>query len=176
MSALRKANYDSLFFLTLTVVGWIDVFSRKDYADIVIKNLRFCQENKGLEIYGYVLMTNHLHMLAAQDHGDLNKVLGRFKSYSAKQILTTIEDNPKESRKDWLLHMFRFHAKYRVSYDEYHFWQNDNHPIECASFEITQQKLNYIHNNPVRAGYVEEPQHWLYSSAHPRSPIKVLPL
>src|SRR5438067_3807866 len=121
MQELQKANYDGLFFITLNVVAWVDVFSRKDYINILIENLRFCQDQRGLEIYGYVIMTNYLQMLAAQPQKQLNKVLGRFKSYTAKQILSAIEDNPNENRQDWLLHIFRFHAKYKAGYDEYHF-------------------------------------------------------
>lgn len=176
MSEQRKAHYDGLFFVTLTLVGWVDVFTRKDYANIVVKNLQFCQQNKGLEIYAYVIMSNHVHLIARQKDGNLNNILGRFKSYSAKAILQAIEDNQLESRKDWMLHVFRFHAKFKVSYDEYHFWQNTNHPVELYTPEVIFQKLHYIHNNPVRAGYVEMPEHWMYSSANPNSPIKVLPL
>jgi len=152
MHELRKANYDGLFFVTLNVVAWVDVFSRKDYVDILIKNLQFCQEQRGLEIYGYVIMTNHLQMMVAQQQKQLNKVLGRFKSYTAKQVLSAIEENPDESRQDWLLHIFRFHAKYKPGYDEYHFWQQDNHPVECFSYKVASQKLQYIHETPVRAG------------------------
>jgi REP element-mobilizing transposase RayT len=106
MSELRKANYDALFFVTLTVAGWVDVFSRRQYADIVIGALQYCQAYKGLGIYGYVLMTNHLHLLAAQQQGELNKVLGHFKSYTGKEILRSIEEQP-ESRREWMLMVFR---------------------------------------------------------------------
>ena len=176
MSELRKANFDGLFFVTLTVVGWVDVFSRKTYTDILIANLRFCQEHKGIEIYAYVIMTNHIHIIARQHQGQLNKVLGHFKSFTAKEILRAIEENPKESRKDWMLHVFKYHAKYKESYDEYNFWQNSNHATELFTMEVLHQKVNYIYNNPVRAGYVEEPRHWINSSAYARSPIKTLSL
>ncbi len=165
-----------LFFLSTAVVGWIDVFSREEYTHILVDSLQFCQQEKGLEIYGYVIMTNHFHLLATQSDGNLQKVMQHLKSYTAKQIIKVIEENPTESRKDWLLHMFRFHARYNKSYDQYHFWQQDNHPTECFSTEVAFQKLEYIHLNPVRAGYVEEPHYWRYSSANPNSPIKVLSL
>jgi REP element-mobilizing transposase RayT len=175
MSELRKANYDALFFVTLTVAGWVDVFSRRQYADIVIGALQYCQAYKGLEIYGYVLMTNHLHLLAAQQQGELNKVLGHFKSYTGKEILRSIEEQP-ESRREWMLMVFRYHARYKSNYKTYYFWQETNHAIDCYSWQLAVQKLDYMHENPVRAGYVAQPQDWLYSSAHPRSPLKVLPL
>jgi len=174
MSELRKANHDGLFFVTLTVASWVDVFSRKAYTDILVRNLKYCQINKGLEIYAYVVMTNHIHIIARQHQGQLNKVLGNFKSFTAKEILKAIEGNSNESRKDWMLHVFRFNAKYKVSYDEYNFWQNTNHPVELFTKEVIEQKTNYIHNNPVRAGYVDEPSYWINSSASNLSPIKTL--
>lgn len=174
MSELRKANFDELFFATLTVVDWIDVFSRRDYTDILVKNLQFCQEKMGLELFAYVIMTNHLHLVASQKDGNLNDVLGRFKSFTAKTILAAIKDNPKESRKEWLLHMFRYHAKFKPQ--EHHFWRPTNHPIALTNHGMKIQKIDYTHMNPVRAGYVLEPEHWYYSSACPFSPIKVLDL
>ena len=176
MSELRKANFDGLFFVTLTVVDWIDVFSRSLYTDILIKNLQFCQQEKGLEVYAYVIMTNHLHLVCAQADGALNDVLGRFKSFTAKEILKAIEENDKESRKDWLLRMFRFHAQYNKQYYQYHFWETTNHPTFINGHKMLMQKINYIHNNPVRAGYVIDSEHWYYSSASPMSPLKVLEL
>ena len=174
MSELRKANFDSVFFVTLTVVGWINVFSRQEYTDLLIANLQFCQQNKGLEIYAYVVMTNHLHMVTAQQEGRLNDVLADFKSYSAKVILKAIEENPKESRKEWLLHMFRFNAGLKRQYQQYHFWQATNHPVALTSAAMMVQKFNYAHQNPVRAGYVLQPEHWQYSSANPFSPLKMM--
>jgi putative transposase len=157
MSELRKANFDAVFFTTLTVVDWIDVFSRRDYADIVIRNLQFCQQQIGLEIYAYVLMTNHLHLVAGQKDGQLNNVLQRFKSFTAKAMLEAINNHPRESRKDWLLHMFRFHEKFKSQ--EHHFWQPTNHPVALVNHETKVQKIGYTHMNPVRAGYVLEPEH-----------------
>jgi putative transposase len=174
MSELRKADFDGLFFVTLTVVGWVDVFSRSLYTDIVVKNLQYCQREKSLELYAYVIMTNHLHMIAAQKEGNLQEVLGRFKSFTAKEILKAIEGNEKESRKDWLLHMFHFHARLNKQYYEYHFWQSINHPTAITGHEMLMQKVKYTQLNPVRAGYVREPDHWYYSSANPLSPLKVL--
>jgi len=174
MSELRKADFDAVFFVTLTVVNWIDVFSRQEYVDLLVKNLQFCQQNKGLEIYAYVVMTNHLHIVAGQQEGRLHDVLSDFKSYTAKIILAAINVNPKESRKDWLLYMFRFNAKLKQQYQQYHFWQATNHAIALTSPAMLMQKINYTHQNPVRAGYVLEAEHWQYSSANAFSPLRVM--
>ncbi len=120
-------------------------------------------------------MTNHLHLLATQRNGELNKLLGYFKSYTGKEIVKAIQEQP-ESRRDWMLMVFRYHAKCKSNYKEYHFWQQANHAIDCFLYELAMQKLEYMHQNPVRAGYVENAADWLYSSAHIRSPLKVLAL
>jgi putative transposase len=130
MSELRKANFEGLFFNTLTVVGWIDVFSRSIYSDLIIKNLSYCQQFKGLELFAYVIMTNHIHLISSAKAGNLNELLGDFKSFSAKDIIYTIERNEMESRKDWLLHMFRHHAKFSKRHGDYAFWRPTSHAIE----------------------------------------------
>jgi len=176
MDEFKKTDYDKLVMVTLSVVAWVNVFSEKNYIDIVLDGLRFCQKEVGLDIYGYVIMTNHMRLLTTQRQGQLSKVLGRFKSYTAKQILKLIEEDSTEKRQDWLLHLFRFHAKYKSGYDEYHFWQEDNDPITCFTYQEATEKLNYIHHSPVQASYVTQSEHWFYSSAHPKSPLKVLDL
>jgi REP element-mobilizing transposase RayT len=100
-----------LYFVTLTVAGWVDVFSRKEYKDILLENLKYCQQKEGLEIYAYVIMSNHMHFIAKRLEGDLTELLGRFKSYTAKKILESIAKNPEESRKEWLLYLFNHFAK-----------------------------------------------------------------
>lgn len=87
MSELRKANYDAVFFVTLTVVSWVDVFTRKQYCEEIIKNIQYCQQHKGLELYAYVIMSNHIHWLAGQKEGKLNYLLRDFKSYTANLLL-----------------------------------------------------------------------------------------
>jgi REP element-mobilizing transposase RayT len=118
-------------------------------------------------------MLNHIHLIVRHDK-DLADLLGRFKSYTAKKIISAIESNDKESRKSWLLYLFNFFAKTNKQYSKYHFWQYTNHPTPLYSFEVTQQKIDYIHLNPVRAGIVTEAHTYLYSSACFDSPLKVM--
>jgi REP element-mobilizing transposase RayT len=176
MSELRKAKGDGLYFVTLTVVGWIDIFSRKVYKDIIIENLQHCQQKEGLEIFAYVIMSNHVHLLIRRTDNDLGELLKRFKSYTSKKILTTIEESNQESRKDWLLYQFRFFANQSNEYGKYHFWQYTNHPTYLYTNEVIDQKRNYIHKNPVRAGIVMNEEDYIYSSACEYSPLKVLDL
>lgn len=165
MSELRKANTDHAFFITLTVVGWIDVFTRKDYCDLIIKNFKYCQSDKGLQIFAFVIMSNHIHLVARHDEGKLNEIIGAFKSFTAKEILKSIAENKYESRQKWMLYLFKvFGKKYRQN-KEYMFWEKTNHPIELFSNAVIDQKIDYIHNNPVAAGIVIDPESYVYSSA-----------
>ena len=173
MSEYLRTAPSELYFATLTVTGWVDVFSRKEYKDILIENLKYCQQKEGLEIFAYVIMTNHMHLIARRQDGDLTELLGRFKSYTAKKIIAAIETNPEESRKEWLLYLFNHFAKTNVQYNKYHFWSYTNYPVLLHTNDIIDQKVDYIHLNPVRAGVVTESEYYTYSSACADSPLKV---
>lgn len=158
-------DQEGIYFLTVTTVGWIDVFTRKRYRDIFIESLKFCQEQKGLIIYAFVIMSNHVHMIVrCIDKRGLSFTIGDLKQFTANKIIKSIKKEP-ESRQDWLEVVMKFHAKYNNNNRNYQLWQQDNHPIYLYSPDVTFQKLNYIHENPVRAGWVAEPSHYLYSSA-----------
>jgi putative transposase len=173
MSELRKANTDEMYFVTFTVAGWIDIFNREIYIEELIKNLQYCQREKELEIFSYVIMPSHIHMVVRRENGRLNELIRDFKSYTAKRILKLIEDNPQESRKEWLLYLFSYFAKRYRQNEKYRLWQKTNYPIELDSPEILEQKIDYIHNNPVKAGIVNEPENYIYSSANPFSELKI---
>lgn len=173
MSEYRKTSPDDLYFVTLTITGWIDLFSRKIYKDIIVQNLQYCQQKQQLEIFCYVIMTNHIHLICRRLDNDLNELLGRFKSYTSKQLLKEIENSIDESRKEWLLHQFKHAAKINKQYSNYHLWQYTNHPTPLFTWEVIKQKEKYIHDNPVRAGLVTDAGAYLYSSACEESPLKV---
>jgi putative transposase len=174
MSEKYRFHKDGLFFVTMTVVGWIDVFTRKKYADEIIKNLNYCIEHKGLEIYEFCIMSNHLHLICSAKDGEVGKVIRDFKSFTAKEIIRLIDENPQESRKEWLLYMFRYFAKGSSPKCEFQFWQHHNHPIWLESRKFILQRTRYIWNNPVKAGIVSEPQHYTYSSANPDTELKIM--
>ena len=174
MSELRKANFDATFFITFTTVGWIDVFTREDYCEFIIDSLIFAQEERGVDIFAYVIMPSHLHIVARQDEGQLNKWMGNFKSYTSKEIVKMISKNPFESRKEWILYLFKFFAKGTKQNDNFMFWQKTSHPIELYTPEVIDQKIDYIHNNPVVAGIVTEAWAYKYSSANTMSRLKTL--
>ena len=101
-------------------------------------------------------------------------VIRDFKRHTANQIIRTVESETGESRKDWLLHLFKYHAKYKKQNTKYQFWQKTNHPIELKTSAVIDQKIEYIHNNPVKAGLVLKPECWQYSSANQLNNIDVL--
>jgi putative transposase len=174
MSELRKANTDLAYFLTFTVVGWIDVFTRKELADIIIEKLKIYQKDYSVAIYAYVIMPSHIHLIAQKtDHELLSKWIGEFKSLTAKEIIKAVNSENYESRRSWLDYLFKFFAKFQKQNPGYMFWQKTNHPIEIYSHEVFYQKMDYIHNNPVMANIVTDQTYYYYSSANPLSPLKV---
>jgi len=163
MSDTNKMNGDGLYFLTLQVVGWVDIFTRKVYRDIIIENLQYCQAHKGLRIFAFVVMSNHLHLVVQHEAGNLGGVIRDFKSFTSKKITGYLNDSV-ESRRNWLKMVFEYHGKFK---DHQHFqvWTHDNHPEFLFSQSFIEQKITYIHNNPVRAGFVRHPEDYVYSSA-----------
>ncbi|MFW6370543.1 MAG: REP-associated tyrosine transposase [Bacteroidota bacterium] len=160
----KIADQQGAYFLTLSVVNWVDVFTRQTYRDIIIENLRYCQKNKGLVIYAYVIMSNHIHLLVQSLEENLSGTIRDFKSYTSKTILENI-NNVSESRKEWLLKHFEIAAKKHKRNSNYQFWTHNNHPEIIYSDKFVKQKLEYIHNNPVKAGIVRNPEDYIYSSA-----------
>ncbi len=153
-------NPHGAYFVTFTVQGWTDVFTRNEYKNILIDNLKYCQSNKELEIFAYCIMTNHIHLIVRAKEGyNLSDTIRDFKKYTARCILNEIKENPQESRREWLLNQFK-------SKEGYSFWQTESKPIELWSNCVISQKLNYIHNNPVEEGSVFRPEDYMYSSAY----------
>jgi len=154
------------YFLTMTVVSWIDVFTRPVYKHIIVDALKYNQENKGLIIYGWCLMSNHIHIIAEADEGyHLSDILRDFKKFTSKAIVKEIEENPQESRRKWMLNEFEFAGRYKSNIKYYKFWQDGNEAKEIHSTSFLEQKLEYIHDNPVKAEIVENAVEYIYSSA-----------
>lgn len=151
-------------FITATVVDWVDVFTRKNYRDIVIECLDFCIGEKGMVLYGYVIMSNHIHMVVQSNNGELSNLIRDFKKFTATKILEKIQSEP-ESRREWILERFKLAAESHTRNKNYQFWKYGNHPEEIYSNTFMWSKLDYIHLNPVRAGIVEKASHYIYSSA-----------
>ncbi len=157
-------DQNACYFLTLTAIYWIDVFSRREYRDIVVDSLNFCIAEKGLQLNAWVIMSNHIHLV-----GSVEKTLGMsgflrdFKKHTSKKIVEAVQKIP-ESRREWLLDKFSFEARRTGRADNYKLWKDDNNAVDLRAIDI-MSKIDYIHNNPVRAGIVHEPEYYVYSSA-----------
>lgn len=158
-------NQSAQYFVTFTTVQWLDVFTRTCYADIFLDSVRYCEKYKGLEVYAWCIMSNHIHMIIGTHDEPLNGIIRDLKSYTSKKIVKAIFDHPQESRKGWLLWLFEKEGEFNCNNINHQFWQQKNRPIELNSPEIAMQKLHYIHNNPVKAGIVNQPYEYRYSSA-----------
>ncbi len=167
MGRYRIQDQQGLNFVTCTVVGWIDIFSRQNYRDIVIESLAYCREHKGLLVFVYVVMSNHVHLVlqtAPDSPNLLSDILRDFKKFTAHRIIETILKEP-ESRRDWLLHMFKFYANFNCNNRNFQVWQQDNHPVFLLTEKIIWEKVEYIHNNPVKDKIVTLPEDYYFSSA-----------
>jgi REP element-mobilizing transposase RayT len=162
-TAYRISDQASAYFLTFRVVGWVDIFTRKVYRDIVIESLAYCQQHKGLKLYAYVIMSNHIHLLVQCEDGKLSDFVRDCKRFTSQRILDEME-NGVESRRDWLKIVFEYHAKLKPDQIR-QIWTHEYHAEEVLSPKFITQKINYIHENPVRAGIVEKAEDYLYSSA-----------
>ena len=161
------------YFITCTIVDWIDLFTRPIYQEIIVDSLKYCIGHKGLVLNGWVLMSNHLHFAGrCEEPHYMSNFLRDFKKFTSKKLASAIIDTP-ESRREWLLDKFRFEAKRTRRADNYKIWRDDNHAIDMTGID-SLETLNYMHNNPIRAGIVEKPEDYLLSSARDYSSLKGL--
>jgi REP element-mobilizing transposase RayT len=160
------SDHQDVHFISFASVQWVDVLSRPLYKDIVIDALRYCQKEKGLILYAYVIMTTHIHLIAAARDGfNLSAILRDLKKFTSKRLYEAVQENPEESRKSWMLWLFRSAGQANPNNKNFQVWQQDNRPIQLSTVEMVRQRLDYLHNNPVEEGIVFEPENYVYSSA-----------
>ncbi len=153
------------YFISFATVYWIDVFIRPQYKDILVDSINHCIKDKGLVVYGWVIMTSHVHMIIGTEKEKMQDIVRDLKKYTSKAVVQAIKENIQESRREWMLWMFERAGKKNGNNRNFQFWQQNNKPIELFDSKMIDQKLNYIHNNPVEEGFVFEPQEYKYSSA-----------
>lgn len=147
------------YFLTCTVLNWMPLFTRPQTSDIILEALRHRHEKDEWKIYGYVILENHMHMIVQTMN--LSAELPRFKSFTARKLI----DHLKERRAEHLLRQLAFFRKEHKQDRDYQLWEEGSHPQLIDNEEVMRQKLEYIHQNPVKRGYVDKAEHWRYSSA-----------
>ena len=150
---------DKPHFLTCTVVEWLPVFTRPDAVQILLDSWKYLRQHKSLQLFGYVILENHLHFVAQAPR--LDKCLSSFKSYTAARLIELLEAHKAER----LLTRLRWAKKAHKNDREYQFWEEGSHAEMVFSEVVVREKLDYIHRNPVKRGYVDLPEHWRYSSA-----------
>ena len=154
-----------LHFITITVVDWVDIFTRPLYKRIITDSLAYCQQSKGLRVFAWVLMSNHLHAIVdASGELSVADIVRDFKKYTSKRLLREIQTNPNESRREWMLNRFRYAGNNDKKITNYRLWQEGYHPEQIYTYGFYKQKLDYIHLNPVKAGMVRRPERYKYSS------------
>ncbi len=152
-------------FVTFSVVQWIDLFTRPVNREIIIDSLKFCQKNKGLIVYAWCIMTNHVHLIIGTNDKPIEAIIRDIKSYTSRKLKEAITENSEESRRKWIVWMMEREGKRNNNNYNWQLWQQHNQPIELSDHDFIQQRLDYIHHNPVKAGFVQNSEDWLYSSA-----------
>jgi len=157
-------DQSALYFITMQIVQWADIFTRQIYRDIVIDSLNYCRKEKGLEVFAYVIMSNHVHIIVRSKKSKLSDTIRDLKRHTSKTIIENIKEQP-ESRRDWLLMIFRYSASKHKRNNEFQVWTHENHAVELDDLKMIDQRIDYIHMNPVKSGIVLKPEEYVYSSA-----------
>jgi REP element-mobilizing transposase RayT len=176
-SVSRKYKFhdpEGLYFITFATVGWIDVLTRREYRDIVVDSLRYCQEKKGLELFGWVIMTNHVHLLARARPGfELAAIMRDLKKFTSSSIHKAILESSVESRREWMLKLLEEAGRANGNNVNFQLWQQNNQPLIMDTPEAVERAVEYIRDNPVKEGLVAEPEAYMYSSAYQPGLLKL---
>lgn len=150
-------------FVTLTIIDWVDLFIRPIYFKILDDSLNYCIKNKGLNIHAYVYMSSHIHMIISSYDNDLQDIIRDFKKHTSKELVKAIKEHP-ESRREWLLNKFGYAANRIKRGTHYKVWKDGFHPVILDNHIKIEQRVNYIHYNPVASELVYHERHWKHSS------------
>jgi len=159
----KVINSEVPTFITITVTGWVDLFVRRVYSNIIDDALNYCIKNKSLKVHAYVYMTSHLHLIVSSTENEIQDIIRDFKKHTSKELIKAIQDI-NESRREWMLNKFSYEAKRSGRTTNYKLWQDGFHPVILDTSEKLTQRLNYIHYNPIESGFVAEERDWVNSS------------
>ena len=158
-------NPDLPYFVSFATIDWVDLFVRREYNQILIDSLKYCQTNKGLLLHAWCIMTSHVHLIISSDDNPLEAIMRDLKSFTSRKLKEEIMHHLQESRKEWLSEMFSKAGQKNGNNKQWKLWQQHNQPIALDNSKKMEQRLDYLHENPVVAGFVEQPPEWRYSSA-----------
>jgi REP element-mobilizing transposase RayT len=159
-SRYRILERDHSHFITSTTVAWLPIFTSAARCDILVDAFEYCRQHKELKLYAWVILDTHFHAIVAAP--ELVRVLADLKRHTARRLVEQLE----AERCDWLLRQLRYERAPNKTESQHQVWQEGSHPQAIMSDEMVLQKLEYLHNNPVKRGLVASPEHWCYSSAH----------
>ena len=151
---------DQAHFITSTIVEWLPVFTSSECCDILVQSLDYCRREKGVRIYAWVIMENHFHAVLHAD--ELSRAVTDLKKFTARRLLARLQTE----RRGWLVDRLIANRAAHKHDSIAQVWQEGFHPQALYSDETMLQKIDYIHANPVRRGWVTASEHWRYSSAH----------
>lgn len=158
---IYSENENLMHFLTITVIEWIDIFTKPEYFKVIIDSLNFCQTNKELKIFEFVIMSNHIHLIVRANEGNkLSQIVSDFKKHTTREILKLLANDSRR----YILNLLKNSYSRKKDYD-LQIWQRKNYPEVITTEKFYQEKANYIHRNPVKKEYVKLPEDWIYSSA-----------
>lgn len=163
-----------LYFISFATVDWIDVLTRPVYKDIMVESLKFCQAKKGLLLYEWVIMTNHVHLLAAASEGfSMSDIMRDLKKFTSGNIHTAIKKHLGESRRKWMLGLLRQAGIQNKQNASFQLWQQNNHPLLVTKPDEVERVADYIQMNPVKECIVDRPEAYCYSSAYEPGMLKL---
>ncbi len=151
---------DAAHFITATIVEWLPVFTSTACCDILVRSLIHCRVYVGLKIHGWVILDTHFHAILAGP--DLAQTIGNLKKFTAREILAQV----RAEGRNWLLNHLEYYCAAHKTRSQHQVWQEGSHHQAIVTDDMIRQKLEYLHNNPVKRGLVASPEHWRYSSAH----------
>jgi len=159
-SRYRITPESNIYFITSSTHLWVPILFNETLFQIILNSLKYCRKNKGLRLHGYVIMINHFHAIISHESYDqIPNIVRDLKRHTAREIKDYLSDLGEFSQLFWVK---IFHSKER---GQHRIWQGGYHPVAITSRAFFDEKLEYIHNNPVKKGFVEQPEHWKYSSA-----------
>jgi len=161
---LTRSRYNVLaesttYFATCAVVNWLPLFSKPDLAKVVLDSMEFLRTERRLVLHAYVLLENHLHLIGSSS--EFSKEMKNLKSFTARGIVDCLE----KSGSKFYLEQLSFLKRPDKKDQTYQVWQEGFHPQAILNESMLRQKIEYIHYNPVRRGYVDYAEQWRYSSA-----------
>lgn len=159
-----------IYFIEWTVIGWVDLFVKDVYTVRLTSALKWLCEKKGLLLYDYIILPNRLVMMAGAAYGNLHDTLKLFDEFTSKAMLEMMRSGFKDPRKQWMPPVF---DQFNEGSSKKHptVWQEAKAPLHLPDHNQVEERIRYMNELPVMAGFVEKPIHYRYSSANPKNPL-----